>query len=212
LLEGDVIRKPEVRDPRFAELDRLIAQDDGAAPGPRSAPSPPAGISPPSPVGVGSASGAPQRGERPSLGVQRPSVTTATVEGAVGWFADYLKERFASRVKRRPKSLKHRVLALFRVQLPPYPKAAGRPRLPRITKAVAMYREQQQQVRRGERKAVNWDPIALECSPGFKNIKSQWRRTATLNTLRNAVYGRLKGMRRKKRPKDSSDEQTAREI
>jgi hypothetical protein len=60
---------------------------------------------------------------------------------------------------------------------------------PHITKAVGMWRRQLAQIRRGQRKAVNWLTIAKVCVPGFGSMSESERRREQ-EKLKNAVHNR----------------------
>jgi len=113
-----------------------------------------------------------------------------SLPGDVQRFVDALLQGHANRFKRRPKAFKKRVLALVGQRLPPYPKPAGRPQQPWITKAAEMYADQRREIKRGGRKRVNWSPIATACIQGFRKIRSEYKRRAELDKLRDAVYRR----------------------
>jgi hypothetical protein len=120
-----------------------------------------------------------------------------SLESEVQRLAEALLEAHADRIKHRPKAFKSRVLALVRLHLPPHPKPSGRPRQPRITKAAAIYADQLRETKRGVRKRINWNPIAAACISGFSNIRSELRRRAELDKLRDAVYRRLRRPKRR---------------
>ena len=122
------------------------------------------------------------------------------LESDVEQFVGSLQFKYASRIKRRPKPFKKRVLALVKLYLPPQPKRSGRPRHARITKAAEMYAHQLQEIDRGSREQINWGPIAQSCIPGF-DILRKLQRGAELNKLRDAVYARRRWSKRKNRPR-----------
>jgi hypothetical protein len=53
-----------------------------------------------------------------------------------------------------------------------------------------MYADQRREIKRGGRKRVNWSPIATACIQGFRKIRSEYKRRAELDKLRDAVYRR----------------------
>jgi hypothetical protein len=118
-----------------------------------------------------------------------PSVS---LETAVRQFAERLIRDYGNRARTRPKALKGRVLALIRLHLPPYPKPSGRPQKRRITKATEMYTQQCLEVKRGQRERISWYPIAKSCIPGFRRIRSDYKRRAEMKRLRDSVYRRLR--------------------
>lgn len=128
-----------------------------------------------------------------------PEPSDMGVSTDVDAFISHLDRKYADRIKTRPLAFKKRLLRLISAKLPPYPKRSGRPRLPRITLAVEMmYQEQTKRLGQARKAAVNCAPIALQCIPGFHKFRSQYRRRAEIERLRNAVYARLKRIRARK--------------
>lgn len=107
-------------------------------------------------------------------------------------FVDLLFSEYPDRIKRRPKAFKRRIIALFKVHLPPYRKPAGRRQQQRVTMAASMYASQLSEMREGRRSEVTWAPIAARCIPGFAAIKTEYRRRVEIKRLRDSVYRRLK--------------------
>ena len=129
----------------------------------------------------------------PALLRPEASIESAlSLETLVADFVTALAERFPTRIRRRPKALKRRVLSLVALYLPPHRRRAGRRPQSNITKAVKLYQEQLRQMEAGIRKAVNWLTIARQCVPHYAEIRSNYRRMAITDRLRNAVYSRLK--------------------
>jgi hypothetical protein len=122
----------------------------------------------------------------------------------VDTFIALLKHKYPQRIKTRPNAFKQRVLRLIAVRLPPYPRPAGRPRQPLVSRATDLYRRQRKEVRQGNLRDVNWLPTARECIPGF-NRATHYRRLALIRNLRNAVYVRLNRVGAKKLPRRLSD-------
>lgn len=119
-----------------------------------------------------------------------------SLEAEVSRFTERLLSRFQKRIQRRPLSFKNRVQALIRLGLPPYPKPSGRPQEDRITKAAALYLQQQQEIKNGTRKRANWNPIAKQCIRGFHRIRSPHKRHCEIKRLRDAVYARIRTAKR----------------
>jgi len=69
-----------------------------------------------------------------------------------------------------------------------------------VTKAVGMWRRQLAEIRRGQRKAVTWRPIALACIPGF-SLMSDSERKRSLRRLSNSVYNRIRRAAKRARGK-----------
>jgi len=153
----------ENRCPRFAELDRRIAAEEAAKPPAKR-----------------------KKKRRP----KRVSPTDP-LNRMVKRFVAELRQEYPDRFKRRAKPFKERVLSLIRLHLPPYPKPGGRPPKPSITKAAEMYKQQQREWKGRKPFKANWLPIARECVPGFRNIRTAARRRTVLGKLRNSVYARL---------------------
>jgi hypothetical protein len=171
-------QKPEYRDPCFLELDTLIAEERAADPEPR-------------------------KGKRTGKGKRRRDRAdpAGTLDQDVRAFTALLMQKYPERIRLRPKPMKKRVLSLLNHHLPPYPGPLGRPQESRISKALNLYRDQQDQrsaVREGKREKVDWVPIAECCIPGFGKIRSKDRRRAEVVRLRNSAYARLKREKRKK--------------
>jgi hypothetical protein len=120
--------------------------------------------------------------------------TKASLEADARQFSDDLLRRYGTRIKRRPKAFKSRVLALIRLNLPPYPKPRGRPRQLRVTRAAEMYAKQLRERDAGTRKQITWQPIARRCVAGFAKIRSAALRRAEIGRLRDAVYARRRHM------------------
>ena len=146
--------------------------------------------------------GAPEQSE-PLTAPEPNSGLSADVEQ----FVFVLKTKYPDRIKNRPRAFKNRVLRLIAVRLPPYPRSAGRPRQPRISRAAELYEQQLEEMRQGQRSDPNWLPIAQECVPQFHRFNS-YRRQAEIQKLRNAVYGRLKRIKAKKLLRRSSHTRT----
>ena len=109
-----------------------------------------------------------------------------------------LKANYADRIARRPKPFKARLMRLIDCQLPPYPRAGGRPQSPLISHAVELFKAQRRTVKEGNQKGVNWHIIALECIPGYRKFRSGVHRRDVLNKLRSSVYARLKRTNKRK--------------
>ena len=120
--------------------------------------------------------------------------TKASLETDVRQFSDHLLRRYVTRIKRRRNAFKSRVLALVRLNLPPYPKPRGRPRQLRVTRAAEMYAKQLREKDEGTRKHITWQPIARRCIAGFAKIRSDTLRRAEIGRLRDAVYARRRHM------------------
>lgn len=122
--------------------------------------------------------------------LESPTRSRSSLVADVQRFVDGLLQEHANRIKRRSSAFKKRVLALVGQRLPPYPKPSGRPQKPWITKAAEMYADQRREMKRGERKKVNWNPIAHACIHDFAKIRSAYKRRAEIDKLRDAVYRR----------------------
>ena len=121
-----------------------------------------------------------------------------SLDADVEQFVEGLRRKYPSRIARRPKAFKSRVLSLVKASLPPYSKPSGRPRHLRVTRAAEMYAAQEREMQLGRRKRVNWNPIAKACIAGFDKIRTEYARRCKLDTLRDAVYGRRRPRKSKK--------------
>jgi len=128
---------------------------------------------------------------------QRPRIS---LDARVQRFVDELVRNYADRIEQRPKAFKSRVLALFSLRLPPYPRPSGRPQQLRITRAAEMYANQQREVTLGTRKQISWSPIAQRCIAGLGKIRSNYVRRIEIDRLRDAVYARRRKRNRSHRP------------
>ena len=129
----------------------------------------------------------------------RPEPTRRSLAADLARFIGELKARYPDRLTRRPRAFKARLMRLIDHQLPPYPRAGGRPRSALITRAAEMYKTQRQAVLEGKQRGVNWNTIALECITGYRQFRSDVHRRDVLNKLRNSVYARLRRKRTNKR-------------
>ena len=133
--------------------------------------------------------------ESPNKGVKQLKSITS-LEAAVARFTEELTSDFETRIRRRAKVFKNRVLKLVSRQLPPYPRPTGRPQQQRITRAAEIYLRQCAEIERGTRKRVTWSPIALRCIPRFRKIRSEYKRRAEIKRLRDSVYRRIRAQQR----------------
>jgi len=132
------------------------------------------------------------------LSLSRPTASADSLEADIERFTEGLRRKYPSRIARRPKAFKSRVVSLVKQNLPPHPKPSGRPKNLRVTRAAEMYAEQLREMKRGRRKRVNWIPIAKACIAGFDQIRSEYARRRKLDTLRDAVYARRRARKSKK--------------
>jgi hypothetical protein len=61
-----------------------------------------------------------------------------------------------------------------------------------------MYANQRREIRSGDRKRIDWNPIAQRCIFQYAKIRSLYQRRVELDRLRDAVYRRQRRLPREK--------------
>jgi hypothetical protein len=131
------------------------------------------------------------RPRRQPLSSARTKELEEFVRKQIAPISAFMQERCEPQLRHRPKAVKEVVLRIVRKELPPKGRAPGRPYKEEITNAVKMQDKQQQEVRRGKRKNVDWKKIAAECILGYRAMRFDWQIKRAIKRLKNSVRARV---------------------
>lgn len=187
--EGVGIGKLEVRDPRFAELDRLIAHQEAAAT--TALPLPDQRHSAPS-----RGEGGHPAGRSDSAAARLPEA----LRGEVIEYARLLARRHRAVFEADPK-LRDRATRLFRRELPPKSRRPGRPQQPSVTAAIRLRKQFHQQFP-DPSPQEGWERIAQAAIPGYGDLPP-YRQSQERARLRQRVKACERQRRRRRRAEKS---------